>query len=295
MYNPIFTYTGEIGGRGAEFLFVPDFRLSVASCDAKHKYEFYTDGTYRVSDELTYMKAHKVYVSEDATWFLEVVEPFYLFHVTERAREISTPFGDEFNAQATQILKEAKRKYYNEKKNNLFLYVYSKEKDRLSIFGKNMAYNNGGKYSLSRYFTVRSYIDRNSQKPSEDCYVFGRITRTIGNKDGNHIDFVEPVYQLGMNNDIFPDWLNDYEKKDYICVIGRMLMELLWFTIQKEYDENAVTGQIRKYIEYTKGIDAYVNHVSLDKVIQMFNAEVKKAMENGDLRKLVWMCEDLGF
>ena len=290
MYE-IFSKSAIIDDRLISICILPEFRFYVTTCTEENKERFFSDKEIHFID-VHYKNHYGVCPSMDATWLLEdLSQGEYMLYVTEKAREINTSFGENVNYKLTRFLMDSKREYYKSKHSNLYLYVYYRNTRRLALCGKNKALDGSDvQYSLSRMHTIKSIVDKEFEEPLCDCFMIGKVVRTIGSKkDGKHIDFVEPVYQIKFGKHLMA--LTEYDRKMEIRYFSDMILLLMRFLIKKEYQEDGSLRRVREYLEKEKGIEATVLKVSTDEAVKMFKAEVEAVMERGDLYQLLVLCD----
>lgn len=281
MYENIYSYNETIKGKSVWMIFKPNFREALTLFDGEGK--MLSDGEIRkegelVLDDMNSNNFPDVYVSENAQWFLE--DRGYSLHlfVTERTEEITTPLGVEWNLEFNRILKKCKKCYWIQKKEEIRLYFYCAEIDKLQLcYGSEDDYYDMYKYSLKRLLVVDPYcaIDKRYDKPSKSCFILGRIRKTIGLKNSKLLDFIEPVHKIEL----------DFEKEEwdfgvYRDILERQLLDLLRFCISKK-DNPLEVMRIRAYFKNYE--------VEEETLILQFRDEIWKAFykeSTAELRSL---------
>lgn len=282
MYENLFWLgDGMINGNRACVHIKPNFHGEITTTlDPK---KFYSNGSINFEPEemngLGRTTTHYIVsVSDETDWLLEDEGYCYHLYVIERTKEISTSFGEEFDRQLNKLFKEAKRKYYQKKQEEIRLYFYDAKKDWLVLCQVTEKRNHYGlKYRLERYeFHSKSAIDKSCEKPTSDCFILGRIKRTIGLKYYKLLDFIEPVYT------IYPDFYlennNIWDRDEYranLVDLEFALEELLSFTIKKEYSEKDVA---------CRRVAAYQHKEKAD--IAAFNKEIQQTFKAGYVPKI---------
>ncbi len=116
MYENIYNYKEEIMGKSVYILFKPNFREEITLLNGRNT--VFSDGEITIAGELnpSHSKFPDVYISEDAQWALEDEGWGVHLFVTERTKDIITPWGNDWNKEFNRMLEKAKGDYYRKKK-----------------------------------------------------------------------------------------------------------------------------------------------------------------------------------
>lgn len=279
MYKNLYSYNEEINGKSVWMICKPNFREAITLFDGENK--ILSDGKVIMVGDLvlkgTRSQYSDVFISEDAQWGLEVDGHTYKVFVTERTDEIKTPLGSEWNKQFNRILKKCKNDYYKKKKKEIRLYFYeaSKDKLRLCYLGNPHRVLDYYNYSLDRYFGPYCAIDKRYTKPDKDCFILGRVRKTIGLKNSKLLDFIEPVHEMTLDFEKEEYDFGDYERN--IANLEKNIYELLEFSIAKKHS-TLQEMRIRAFLQNSSGTQ--------ESVIHKFNKEIWNAFEKGDVPKV---------
>lgn len=277
MYENLYSYEETINGKSVWMIFKPNFREAITLYNGKNK--ILSDGEVRMEGELISDGGRSqypdVYISEDAQWGLEDEGYAYLLFVTERTREITTPLGQEWNKEFNRLLKKCKSEYYQKKKEEIRLYFYDAAHDKLHLCDSHESYweHDNYRYSLNRYFVPYCAIDKRYAKPEKDCFILGRVRKTIGLKNSKLLDFIEPVHEIPLDFEKDEYDFGDYEYKENKQQLEKNVLELLKFSIAKEHNSLEIM-RIRAYLQNS------------GEVISKFNEEVQISFREGDVQKL---------
>lgn len=281
MHENIYSYNETINGINVWLIFKPNFREDVAILfkeDSKEQYESDGEIVFKKDNDPRY---ERVYVSEEAEWFLvkEVDGTYccYRLSVTEKTQKITTSLGEEWNKEFNRMLQKAKKDYYKKKKEEIRLYFYDSKKDRLSLCCPNNSFLEDLKYSLDRGLIQFFSIDKRFSKPESYCFILGRTRKTIGLKNSELMDFIEPVYEIEL----------DFEKEEFdfgeyanrIESLKSKILELLKFYIENEHKECIKNTRIAAYIKSE-------NEKNIDDTISAFKSEIWNSFVNGDLKAI---------
>lgn len=282
MYENLYTYSESFLGKYINVLIKPNFREAISTHDGKNV--FLTDGKISMKGKLvlasTRSEYPNVYVSEDAQWVLEEDGNFFTLYITERTKEIKTGLSSAWDKKFNWLLKKCKAQYAQKKREEIRLYFYDSQHKNISLFVpySYCNHNNLTKYNLSLTFHPHCALDRACSYPKKDCFILGRITRTIGTKDLKLMDFIEPVYTISLDFDNKDElFYGDYDtNKEQFAIV---ICELLEFCILKEHrKDNVKYFRIATYLEKAgkKDID----------IISEFSKEILEAFKNGKPSKL---------
>lgn len=286
----LYSYEEVVKGKSVCFIFNPDFRKALFVL-RKREDKLFSDGEIRFDGECPIAY---VYAEEKAQWLLEDDgKAFHLF-VTEKTNEISTPLGEEWNMEFNRILKLCKKTYYRKKKEEVRLYFYDCEKELLRLY-----YDYEGalqderkyKYSLKREFPCA--IDRRYKKPEKSCFVFGRVRKSIGLKNSNLLDFIEPVYTIDL--DFKKVW--HYEYREDVEDLGNILSDLMKFCIvDSDTSLNLEIMRIRaRQEDYETSSEELLVQVK-NKIREAFkNDNVKELRALHDVIKTMQDCTNVNF
>ena len=277
----LFSKTFSIDNNYIYINFLPDFRQTVT---------LYEEGNdYYANDDSSIIKIKQspftwINLSESGKWLLEVkhYENFktYTLYILPSIKHIKTPLGEEFNQKINHFLNQTLLDYKKSQKNELRLYFYNSQKTFLSIVFDSYWPSIDLKYSLSRPSEYTT-IDRAFKKPDQNCFILGKVKKTIGAKNGHLHDFIEPVSIIlyDFKRDKY-DFFDDFKRK--ISDLEIILIELLSYTIRKKYNFDSLeTKRIQAYIEKKNGFS-----VTVEKAIKLFISEISDAFKNGDTPKL---------
>ena len=271
----------EVAGNVFKICFLPDFRQDVTMYYEEREYYVDVGQITKKDDEYGFSW---VSVSQNASWLLEVYHLsdtiiIYYLYIIAKTRDIKTPLGEEFNRRIMNLVKQARLKYNTQKETELRLYFYNSQKRRLILVENYNRYEQAYKYSLSRPFHNNS-IDKKCEEPRQDCYIIGRVTKTIGTKNEYLHDFIEPVYYIYLDFKRNPnDYFDDYNDK--LIDFHQMLMRLLLFSIKKEHNNDIV--ETKRVVEYIRKQNSVSNS---EEAVKMFISEIYDAYKNNDLKKL---------
>lgn len=271
----LYSYEEVVKGKSVYFIFNPDFRKALFVLRKKES-KLFSDGEIRFDGECPFAY---VYAEEKAQWLLEDDgKAFHLF-VTEKTNEISTPLGEEWNREFNRILKICKASYYRKKKEEIRLYFYDCESDKLRLY-----YDYKGalqderkyKYNLKREFPC--VIDKRYKRPEKSCFVFGRVRKSIGLKNSNLLDFIEPVYTITL--DFKKVW--HYEYRVDVEELGNILSDLLKFCIvDSDNEEPSLNCEIMRIRVWQEDYNS-----SPEKILSQFRNKIQKAFKNDDVTEL---------
>lgn len=268
MYNTIFSYKGLVKGTPIMFFFIPDFRQDIAH---EGYGEFTSDKPIVIHDGL-------VYADEEAQWFCVKDKFFYNYYVTGKTREVFTHNGD-MNEELNLLLREARKEYYDAKQEEVRVYYYDAYKKCLkNPIGCDIhSLKNPYKYDISRKNVNKQFIDRVYRTPENDCFLLGRVVKTVGDRDGDLVDFIEPIAIVPFETDLADFWSYKdflYERKRlYYCIT-----ELYGFTVKKEYNpESLEANRVKTYLKNNNISGGYPKG---------FIQEIKDAFINGDMSEL---------
>lgn len=279
MYENIYSHREKVFGKYVWMIFEPNFRDAVTVYDGES--EIYSDGEIRMVGELVKSEARTafphVYPSENAQWLLEDQGDTFILFVTERTNNIETPLGVEWNRQFNRILKKSKNEYFKMKKKEIRLYFFDEFRDKLQLYYKDITCKGIFEYSLNRATVPYSAIDKRFEKPMHDCFILGKVRKTIGVGNSKLLDFIEPVYKIEVQ---YPeDTLNLDEFNEVKQQLGSNLFKLLCFCVTKKQEHSRVEiMRIRAYFSDYKSKDA--------EIISKFKGMIKKAFETGKSEEL---------
>lgn len=133
------------------------------------------------------------------------------------------------------------------------------------------------KYSLKRYFSPYCAIDKRYAKPEKDCFILGRIRKTIGLKNSKLLDFIEPMHEIPLDFEKDKmDW-GGYEYTENLKELEKNIYDLLKFSIRKEND-TLNEMRIRAYFQ---------NYSSTqESIISKFNGEMWDSFKEGNVQKV---------
>lgn len=273
MYENIYAYNEECNGKSVWMLFKPNFREAIELFNGERN--IFSDGEIKYVGNLvldgTRCQFPHVFISENAQWGLTDEGYGYIVYVTERTQKIETPLGDKWNNEFNRILKKCKNDYFKKKKEEVRLYFYEAGKDKLSLcyLGASYERHENYQYSLYRYFSPKCVIDKRYLKPDKDCFILGRIRKTIGLKNSKLLDFIEPVHEIPL--DFEKDEWDFGEYQESISDLENILFKLIKFTITKEHVQLEIK-RIRKYFELdNKKSDMYVTKSLYVKIMDGFS------------------------
>lgn len=286
MYENIYTYSEEVEGKNVWLLFKPNFREALTLMSDR-KDQILSDREIRI-EEKSDPSRQWVYASEDAQWLLADEGYSWVLYVTEKTTEIITPLGEKWNREFKRLLKKCKKDYYQQKKEEVRLYFYDLDIDRLSLCGTDIHWYNDSDYtySLRRLLPTNPYcaIDRQFPKPDKSCFVLGRIRKTIGLKDSKLLDFVEPVHEIELDFEKNEwDFTGCYYKGDW-QQLEEGLLDLLRFCISKEND----LVQVMRIRAYFGNYEA-----SQREIIMQFRGKIWENFKKGDAKELRKLSEVL--
>lgn len=200
-------------------------------------------------------------------WLIEIDEEnfFYVF-VTEWTKALQTSFDDEMNNIINQKVKETQREYKRKKRTEKRLYFYDAKNGRLKLCVDDISYyDDGCRYQLDRSFTQYHAIDKSYSVPKESCFILGRIRRTIGTKDGNLMDFIEPVSEFKL------DYEEDYFFREKERRLRDRIFGMLRFSIRRNEPTGLTALRIQNKMHYS---------------VQKFLKELNAALETGNVEKV---------
>lgn len=291
MYENLYYFDEEVYGKTVWILVKPNFREAITRFNGKNK--IFSDGKIRMEGRAVGQGKHPdVYVSEDAQWALEDNNGYgYKIYVTERTEKITTPLGEEWNTQFNRLLKECKSEYYQSKKKEIRLYFYEANSDKLQLsclgdYYWSCAWTCDYSYQLRRGYPKISYcaIDKRYAKPEKDCFILGRVRKTIGLKNSKLLDFIEPVHEISLDFEKDEDDFGGYEYKAKKECLEENLFDLLKFSIAKKYDVLEIM-RIRAYLQN--------NSDEQDIVISQFKNEIWEAFKENNVQKVYQLYDVL--
>ena len=279
MYENIYSHREKVFGKYVWMIFEPNFREAVTLYNGKSK--IYSDCKIRmVPDPYTTDECNQfsdVYTSENAQWVLEDQGYALMLYVTERTNNIETPLGEEWNKKFNSILKKCKKEYFKIKKKEIRLYFWDEFRDKLQLCYEDTFLNDIFEYSLNRAAVPYSAIDKRYERPIHDCFILGRVRKTIGVNNSNLLDFIEPVYSIEVK---YPEdvWSLD-EFREERQRMQRNMFKLLSFYVTKEAEHSRIEiMRIRAHFSDYESKDA--------EIISKFKGMIKKAFETGKSEEL---------
>ena len=272
MYNTIFSYNGSADGEAVVLNFIPDFFQEVA-CSKD-----WGENVVFSSDKNVIMHNEYVYAEEDAQWFCIKDKYFLHFYVTGKTKNIIT--GEEkFDTEINQLLKEARGKYKLQRQEEIRIYLYDacngnlKQPIGCDTYGYGLY-----KYDLQRKEVRKQFIDRFYSKPEYDCYILGRVVKTTGDRDGDLVDFIEPVAIIPF--EIQFESISDY--REYVFKRTRLyycITELQRFCIKKFYSSDGLEARrIKAYLKTNNIRGSYP---------EAFCNRIQEAFAKGDCQELL--------
>lgn len=203
----------------------------------------------------------KIEIPSDAQWIVIQDSDMYYVYVTEWTKKIQV-FEESINLQ--KKMEKTQKEYRQQKLREKRLYFYDSDKERLDQLD-NVFYGEC-QYDLRR--DASQAIDKRYSKPKEDCIIFGRVRRTIGTKNGSLMDFIEPIAEFKLGNDL-------HRFKDDILYV---LSEMLQFTVQKENPNTLQAARIESKMHCD---------------VQEFIKEINSALETGSIEKVTFLYKVL--
>lgn len=284
MYENLYSYNEDINGKSVWMLFKPNFREEITLFNGKEK--ILSDGKVTMVGELTWDCGRRefpdIFISEDAQWGLEDNGFSYVLFVTEHTKEIITPLGSEWNKEFNRILKKCKEDYYQKKKKEIRLYFYEASKDRLkSCYLGDDKYC---EYSLNRYSKPYCAIDKKYKKPDKDCFILGRIRKTIGLKNSKLLNFIEPMYEISLDFKKHKWDIGDDEYRRNISDLEKILYELLKFTIVKNPNSLEI-ARIQAHLNCKSKAPKFIKGE--------FTIKIMDALDTGDTKEVRKLYEIL--
>ena len=234
MYEKLCYMHRKIGGRDIYFYMIPNFRENITSKGPND--EIFSSVGQVTLKKRSWCNFPAVYVQENTHWVLCVDRDadIYSVYVTEYTKGINSPLGEEVDKELNRLLKEFQKQYAKAKQEEVRVYFYNSQTDKLILYYPSSYFVTGSeryKYRLDRLPEVKVYsvIDRKFTKPENDCFMFGRVKKTIGLRNSKLLDFIEPIYKLiplDFEKDIYD--LEQYQID--INGLGKILFELLKVT-----------------------------------------------------------------
>lgn len=290
MYENIYAYNEKFNGKEVWVIFKPNFREELTLFNGENK--IFSDGEIKMKGELvlngTRSKFPDVYTSENAQWVLEDEGYAIRLFVTERTHQIMTPLGEEWNKEFNWLLKKCKDEYYKKKKQEIRLYFYNAEANKLQLYFEDMGYYEfkNYNYSLRRLFPIDPFckIDKRCSRPEKNCFILGRIRKTIGLKNSKLLDFIEPVDIIPLDFEKEKFDFGGYEYKENISDLQKKVYELLKFSITKEYNPLSI-ARIQAYFKCESKEPKFI--------AGRFTIEIMDAFNAGDTKKVRKLYEVL--
>ena len=283
MYENLYSCKEEIKGKNVWIEIKPNFREAVTLFTGNNKVmsdgEVTIKGKFALGDT-SQSKFPEVYVSEDAQWALEDLKFAYIIYITDRTEKITTHLGEEWNKKFNMLLKKCKNEYYQTKKKEIRLYFYKANSDKLQLcYVGNCWSSKWDSYPLERLFPTQPYcaIDKMYAKPDKDCFILGKVRKTIGLKNSKLLDFIEPVRKISLDFEKDEYDFGGYEYEENKEDLEKNLFYLLKFSIAKKYDFREVM-RIRAYLQN--------NSEEQEIVISQFKNEIWKAFQENNVQKI---------
>lgn len=273
MYEPVYsTYCGKIGdgNRTLTVTIVPCFGTTYEIYNGDKIYWCVNSNIRKEEGD----EEKEIFLPSATEWILEtssITENIYVY-VTEYTKRIQTPIDDEMNNIINEKVKEAQREYRKRKKTEKRLYFYDAMNVRLSLYKDGGGfYDDKCRYPLNRPFTPYQALDKRYPEPKESCFILGRVRRTIGTKDGELMDFIEPIaeFEYEEEDDLFGN-----EKRR----LGNCLFAMLRFSISKEEPTGVTAARIKNQMHCT---------------VQEFLIQLDKALEAGDIENINFLSNVL--
>lgn len=251
---------GEIGrGNRLKISIVCQFGILLK----KHSYgKLYWYKNTEVKKEET-VEERYIFLPKTTQWCINVwLGKEYHVYVTTQNKDIQPIFTKKINKRIMQEVKKAKKEYEKRKKEEKRLYFFDANKGRLKACGDN---RNRGSYELRRY--AYQVIDNQYELPKENCFLLGRVQKTIGVNKDYWLDFIEPIAKFELDFEGKQDFFGD-EKKSLESELFRMLK----FSIdEEEQTEELKIARIKNKMQYT---------------VRDFRKEVEDALETGNVEKV---------
>lgn len=203
----------------------------------------------------------EIKIPSDTQWIVIQDSDIYYVYVTEWTKKIQ---GFEESSNLQKKMEKTQKEYRQQKLMEKRLYFYDSDKERLDQLD-NVFYGEC-QYDLTR--DAYQAIDQRYVKPKEDCFILGRVRRTIVTKTGKYLDFIEPIAKFKLGNELHRF---KYE-------ITYVLSEMLRFTVQKENPNALQVARIESKMHYD---------------VQEFIKEINSALETGSIEKVTFLYKVL--
>ena len=272
MYEKLFSYYDL--RLGVKIICVPDFRQEVARRRYYYDSAFFTDnGVVRFdqgSDPVC------VYSPEEASWCFELTVNYEKYlTVTPYTKSVYIEYYNaDFNKELNMLLKKKQKEYFENLNTQKRIYFYNSEKNRLKIAHHSWYDEEEYKYSMER--ETNSSIDKKYSIPTENCFVVGTVTKTIGNKYGRLHDFIRPIYIINAEDESYKNEVN----------------ALLRFSIKSRYSEDVIYENIKTYMMEKIGAKEAVT-ASPDEAAKWFCKKIEDGFKSGNIYKLRDLCYNL--
>lgn len=211
MYEHLYSlYEEKVNGRNIVVCIIPNFREDVGIFNENLKVST-SSGDYRI--ESVHRDYKDIFVPEDTQWVIiqENRFPFTRIIITEYTKKINSDYGVEWNKIFNDIRIKAQKQYYNKKNSEVRLYFWDSTKKRLKLCLNHREFTYCSSESKLSYYHQSFHngqaLDQKYTNPQYDCFILGKVHKTIGTKNGKLFDYIEPISEIkpdfGEQDNIF--------------------------------------------------------------------------------------------
>lgn len=223
-----------------------------------------------------------IHVPENTEWVVITEGSSADIYITEHTKKIEgVDFGNGLTDLYNNFIQQTKNEYFKKKKTEVRLYFWDSQKKRLRLCSDSKTSSFCPSDEIAyyvRHFSAGQAIDKRYKTPEQDCFILGKIRKTIGTHNSKLFDYIEPIIEIKLDF-VKEEWdFGDFRRN--VDSLEEILLNLFVFCTcyNNEKTEDVKFDRIRAYLRNTKHLD------SPD--IQVFMDEVKTAFKKGDVKQL---------
>ena len=239
----LFKYEENFKNVNVEIIMLPNFQNIVFQTEGMDEKYFIENGEIFFMDNT--LQSYSLELPEQE-WFVQkkARDNFTVF-ITEKTSKINTEYPSD-DILLNRMLRVIKNKYFSKNKEELRLYFYDYRSTTLTQVN-DLTPNSDEKYSLSRYGVESVSLDRGSNIPDDNCFLIGKIHKTVGTKHGTLHDYVETVYTIRCDISSDEEWGRNSDMSEEVLDLEDNIMYLLKIYINQRLGK--YTGKIKKVFE----------------------------------------------
>lgn len=281
MYEHLYSlYEEKVNGRTIIVSIIPNFLNGSVDIFSEKRKISTSSGNYHLEAEGDY---DWIFVPENTQWVIisQTNYPSTRIIITEHTKTINSDYGDEWNKIFNELRIKAQKQYYQKKNSEVRLYFWNSEKKQLKLCLNHRKFSYGSLGSKLSYYPQEFHygqaLDRKCTIPQYDCFILGKVCKTIGTKKGTLFDYIKPISEIKL----------DFSKQDH-SITSFYYCDLVDF-------ETLILNLLVLCIEHT---DTGKSAILPDKAqslsrqkcetpdFEQFLNEVKKALSAGDTKRL---------